>query len=90
MAPAGPAAPPSGRRRGVSPGRRRRRGAAGGRWALRRGGLGLRARRFLLRAAGREASPRLSQHFPAVLDAPLRAKRTMQPGSRRQAKEKFN
>lgn len=45
-------------------------------------------RRLLLQAASREASPTLSQHFPAVSDTPLRTARTIQPGSRTHSQKK--
>lgn len=93
---------PGGRREeGVSPGAAAERGwgwvpvgqreAAGSAARLgsaRRAGAARSGRRLLLGAASRQASPGLSQHFPAASDAPLRTKRTMQPGSRTQAMEK--
>lgn len=75
---------------GVSPGL-----AAGGEReaaALRLGGRGARSKRgfSVLHAARREAPPRLSQHFPAVSDTPLRMNGIIQPGSRTHAQENLN
>ncbi|XP_065513051.1 collagen, type I, alpha 1b-like [Caloenas nicobarica] len=99
VAPPGPASrvtPPSAGLRGRAAElvRARRRSGAGSarRPALRLGGLGARSKGgfSLLHAASREASPGLSQHFPAVSDTPLYMKRIIQPGSRTRAQKKLN